>query len=95
MRKVSKPYWNVSNIDEWNYFQIREQWDILDNDTSGTYCNVGENKLNSKGLEKIFFSTLKRMGLENKVVLQKINENNSVSTINLNSNGATDAVPCI
>ncbi|SHE49229.1 hypothetical protein [Chryseobacterium sp. OV279] len=84
-----------NNIDEWNYFQIREQWDILDNDTSGTYCNVGENKLNSKGLEKIFFSTLKRMGLENKVVLQKINENNSVSTINLNSNGATDAVPCI
>lgn len=50
--------------------------------------------LNSKGLEQIFFKTLQRMGLSNKVMLQSIDSNNNISEVKLNSNGTTQPIPC-
>jgi len=55
----------------------------------------GKKVLNSSGLERILFDTLQKMGLSNKVILQKIESDNSVSTINKNSDGTTTAVPCL
>ncbi|WP_426476442.1 hypothetical protein ACP3T3_13925 [Chryseobacterium sp. CBSDS_008] len=51
--------------------------------------------LNRKGLEKLFFDTLKKMGLEGKVNLQKIEDNGTVQNITLDSSGSsTTATPC-
>lgn len=53
----------------------------------------GKATLNSKGLEQIFFNTVSKMGLYNKISLQKI-ENNQSLTITLNTDGSTSKVPC-
>ncbi|MCQ4140052.1 hypothetical protein [Chryseobacterium sp. EO14] len=53
----------------------------------------GKKILNDKGLERIFYSTLGKMGLENKIILQKIADNN-VLTINQNADGTIIPVPC-
>ena len=45
-------------------------------------------------LEKIFFKTLKDMNLQNKVILQRIEENGTVNNITLNSDGSISAIPC-
>lgn len=51
--------------------------------------------LNRKGLEKLFFDTLKKMGLEGKVNLQKIEDNGTVQNITLDGSGnSTTATPC-
>lgn len=59
------------------------------------YYNVinGKKIMNSKGLELILFDALKKMGLENKIILQKIEDNN-ISTINQNQDGTTTPIPC-
>ena len=54
----------------------------------------GKKVLNAKGLERILFDTLEKMGLKNKVNLLKINENNSVSIIVQNSDKSTISIPC-
>ncbi|WP_374465637.1 hypothetical protein [Chryseobacterium sp.] len=54
----------------------------------------GKKILNTKGLEKIFFDTLDRMGLKNNIILQKIDINNKISTVNKNTDGTTIAIPC-
>lgn len=62
---------------------------------SSYYSVVNGNKiLNNKGLERILFKTLSKMNLQNKVILQKIDDNNKVSTVNKNSDGTTTSVPC-
>ncbi|AZA77814.1 hypothetical protein EG347_09935 [Chryseobacterium sp. G0186] len=58
------------------------------------YATADGKSLNSKGLEKIFFDTLKEMNLENKIILLKVDANGKVSTINLQSNGVPIEVPC-
>ncbi|MCS4303721.1 hypothetical protein [Chryseobacterium sp. BIGb0232] len=58
-----------------------------------TYINVSED-LNEKGLEKIFFETLKVIGINGKVNLQRIEANGSVNNITLNSDGIPIAKPC-
>ncbi|MGD1319904.1 hypothetical protein [Chryseobacterium sp. 2R14A] len=57
-----------------------------------------EDKLNSNGLEKLFFETLKNMGMEGKVNLQRIeNQDNGTTTIQnitQDNNGNPTATPC-
>lgn len=78
--------------DLWNFGQFTLQRDLLKD--SNFYSMINNEKvLNSKGLEKIFFKTLEKMNLQNKVMLQKI-EDNKALTINKNSDGTTAPVPC-
>ncbi|MGE8431210.1 hypothetical protein [Chryseobacterium joostei] len=77
-----------------NIAMLKSTWNILNRDTSGVYCNKSTNRLNSKGLEKVFFDTLKKMGLENKVTLQKVDSNNKISTVIKKNDGTTTDTPC-
>ncbi|WP_162926091.1 hypothetical protein [Chryseobacterium aurantiacum] len=82
------------DITVWNIAMLRSTWNILNKDTSGVYCNKSTNRLNSKGLEKVFFDTLKKMGLENKVTLQKVDSNNKIATVIKKNDGTTTDIPC-
>ncbi|SDJ75408.1 hypothetical protein [Chryseobacterium jejuense] len=76
--------YSVGQLDGWN----KEQW--------LTYINTvsNDNLSNYQKLEKVFSSTLKSMGLQNKVILQRVEEDSKISTINQNSDGSTTANPC-
>ncbi len=52
------------------------------------------NMTMDKKIELMFFATLKKMGLQDKITLQKIDSNNKVYTVNKNPDGSTTAVPC-
>lgn len=90
------PAGDYSEVDiaVWNLYIIKNAWNILNRDTSGTYCNILTNTLNSKGLEKIFFDTVKKMGLTNKITLQKVESDNKASTVNQNPDGTITNIPC-
>lgn len=90
------PAGDYSEVDiaVWNLYIIKNAWNILNRDTSGTYCNILTNTLNSKGLEKIFFDTVKKMGLTNKITLQKVEPDNKASTVNQNPDGTITNIPC-
>lgn len=78
----------------WNDAQVKYR-DYLLNDPAYFSVQNGQKNLNSKGLEKIFFQTLKLMNMEGKVELQKIDSNNNVSIINQNLDGSiADPIPC-
>lgn len=59
-----------------------------------TYIN-SSGGLNEKGLEKLFFDTLKNMGLSGKVNLQRVEDNGAVYNIVQDSAGNITAVPCL
>jgi len=81
------------DLDGWNMEQYVLMQQLMNN--SSYYSVVNGNKiLNNKGLERILFKTLSKMNLQNKVILQKIDDNNKVSTVNKNSDGTTTSVPC-
>jgi hypothetical protein len=62
---------------------------------NSSYTDNLYEKLNSNGLQKLFFDTLKNMGMEGKVSLQRIEDNGTVQNIIQESNGNnTIAVPC-
>ena len=73
--------YSQQQIKQWN----KEQW----NKFVETIGSIPMDKL----VEALFFDTLAKMGLENKVVLQKV-ENNNVFTINKNPDGSTTPIPC-
>ncbi len=50
--------------------------------------------LNSNGLEKLFFETLKNMGLEGKVNLQRIESDGTVKIVSLNSSNQPTSSTC-
>jgi len=78
--------------EDWNTLQA--YWvDTLPAFQANLYSSDSGNTISSRGLEKLFFNTLDKMGLSNKITLQKV-ENNSVSTINLESNGVPQSNPC-
>ncbi|REC63327.1 hypothetical protein DRF65_06660 [Chryseobacterium pennae] len=80
--------------DTWNVNQKIQSFKLLKVESFISVVN-GNKELNSRGLEQIFFSTLKSMGLENKINLQKIDYiTNNVSTIKLNSDGSTSSTVC-
>lgn len=59
------------------------------------YVDQLGNNLNNNGLEKLFFDTLKKMGMEDKVDLQRIENNGTIQNITLNSDGnIITATPC-
>ncbi|KMQ68683.1 hypothetical protein ACM39_05145 [Chryseobacterium sp. FH2] len=58
------------------------------------YVNYLGADLNTNGLEKLFFETLKSMGLEGKVNLQKIENDGIVKNINVNTNNQPISTTC-
>ncbi|MFL9835413.1 hypothetical protein [Chryseobacterium terrae] len=82
-----------------------QNWDrkILMNDymktkdelsSDSNYANYKYGPLTSNGLEKLFFATLKNMGIEGKVNLQRIDNNGTIQNITFDSNGNSTAIPC-
>ncbi|ANF51847.1 hypothetical protein A0O34_15600 [Chryseobacterium glaciei] len=62
---------------------------LLDNAYSSDHLN-----LNSDGLEKLFFDTLKNMGLDGKVNLQRIENDGTVKIVSLNSSNQPTSSTC-
>jgi hypothetical protein len=71
---------------------IRELTDTSLN--GNTYIKNSAGDLNEKGLDKLFFETLKNMNLNGKVNLQRIESNGSINNITLDSNGMPTGTPC-
>lgn len=70
----------------------KELTDILP--TSPYSDNYGAT-LNNKGLEKLFFETLDKMGIaKSKITFQRIDESGNVSNITQNADGSITATPC-
>ena len=68
--------------------------DLSDPYISGTTYSNSLGDLNEKGLEKLFFDTLTNMGLNNKVVLQRIEPNGVVYNLTKDGTGVITATPC-
>ncbi len=81
------PYqYNQVKVSIWNVRSIGLK-DKLLKDLSGQYGSLADNKLNSLGEQKLFFDTLKMMGLQNLISLQKVEKdatepNNIEYTVN-------------
>ncbi|SHE94709.1 hypothetical protein [Chryseobacterium takakiae] len=58
------------------------------------YSSNNGAKLNQIGLEKLYFDTLKNMGLGGKVNLQRVEPNGTVYNVNEDSNGMPVGIPC-
>lgn len=84
---VNQTNWNYDALNE--YFGDRE-WEMRDNPL---YTNE-YGKLNSNGLQKLFFDTLKNMGVEGKINLQRVEDNGSVQNIVLDNTGNPTPIPC-
>ncbi|WP_294284999.1 hypothetical protein, partial [uncultured Chryseobacterium sp.] len=67
-------------------------------DPTGTYGTTyidSTGKITNEGLEKLFFDTLREMNLENKIILQRIEEDGTINNIVMNSSGThVTATPC-
>ncbi|WP_294224892.1 hypothetical protein [uncultured Chryseobacterium sp.] len=60
-----------------------------------TYIDSAGN-LSNEGLEVLFFDTVNKMGLSNKIILQRIEDDGTVNNITLNPDGLhTNINPCI
>ncbi len=61
---------------------------------SGTTYIKNSGDLNEKGLEKLFFETLKIMNLSGKVNLQRIEPNGNIYNVNVDVHGIPVGTPC-
>lgn len=87
-------HYNISQLQIWDHWQTELKNYFINNPDYYSIMN-GKKVLNSKGLETIFFETLKYMELQNKIELQKIDANNNVSTIKQNPDGTiANPIPC-
>ena len=59
-----------------------------------SYFDNSTKSLNSVGLEKLFFGILDNMGLKDKVSLKRVNGNNEVENITVDSNNNIKVKPC-
>ncbi|WP_370899578.1 hypothetical protein [Chryseobacterium gossypii] len=76
-----------------NDYQTKES-ELANTSLNGsTYINSAGD-LNEKGLEKLFFDTLTNMGLDNRVVLQRVEPNGTVYNVTKDSSGSITATPC-
>ncbi|ASK31282.1 hypothetical protein CEY12_14725 [Chryseobacterium sp. T16E-39] len=92
-QELSQFLYNTS----WDLNKLKTEFQILEGQMALDLSNVDYlgADLNAQGLEKLFFETLRGMGMEGKVNLQRIEDNGAVKNITLNSGGATTtATPC-
>ncbi|SEH42050.1 hypothetical protein [Chryseobacterium culicis] len=85
--------YSQEQIDDYILDYVKTENDLTDKAKNGmTYMN-SDGTINNLGVEKLFFETLKNMGLEGKVNLQRI-DTNGIQNINLDSNNTPNATPC-
>lgn len=92
------------NSQELEKFIFQTNWDkdALDKDYADREDLMRDNplyvneygRLNNNGLQKLFFETLKNMGMEGKVALQKVEDSGSVQNIILDNAGNPSPIPC-
>lgn len=89
-------YFNGSHMDlpvsgTFNQKQLKD----LDDEQWNDYLSIilNDNLSANQKLERVFFSTLDKMGLKDKIILQRI-EDNKVLTINQNAQGHLGSSPC-
>ncbi|MCJ7933131.1 MAG: hypothetical protein MUW56_05715 [Chryseobacterium sp.] len=68
--------------------------DLTDETISGMKYMNSDGSINNLGVEKLFFETLKSMGLEGKVNLQRIENDGTVKNINLDNNSQPIPTSC-
>ncbi|GAA4162012.1 hypothetical protein GCM10022217_28670 [Chryseobacterium ginsenosidimutans] len=81
----------------WDLKQLKKDYREHDKELADNplYVNNLGDDLNNQGLEKLFFDTLKNMGMDGKVSLQRIENDGTVKTVTLNNDGnTTTATPC-
>ncbi|MCY0977137.1 hypothetical protein PGH12_01535 [Chryseobacterium wangxinyae] len=62
--------------------------------TYQTRAGLYNSSSSNEGLEKLLFKSIKDMGLEGKIILQRIEDNGAVTIITQNSDKTINAVPC-
>lgn len=88
----------LTNFSQEQLNQLKEDYRDLKNDLTSTIVNGttyinSDGSINTLGVETLFFATLKNMGLEGKVNLQRI-ENGIIKNINLDSNNQPTPTNC-
>jgi hypothetical protein len=73
---------------------LRKESELTNTSLNGsTYINSAGD-LNEKGLETLFFDTLKNMNLSEKIILQRVEPNGTVNNITQDSTGTINVTPC-
>ncbi|WP_336732999.1 hypothetical protein [Chryseobacterium sp. VD8] len=86
--------YSETDIKVWEIKMLRMKDNLL-NDSNFYNMINGTKVLNEKGLEQIFFSVLQKMGLQDKIVLQKIdNLTNKILNIEQSSDGTIITASC-
>lgn len=86
--------YSQDNINGYILDYVKTESDLTDFAKNGnTYIN-SDGTINNLGVEKLFFETIKNMGLEGKVNLQRIENDGSVKNINLNGNNQPTSTTC-
>ncbi|WP_185097529.1 hypothetical protein [Chryseobacterium vietnamense] len=86
--------YSQDNINGYILDYVKTESDLTDFAKNGnTYIN-SDGTINNLGVEKLFFETIKNMGLEGKVNLQRIENDGSVKNINLNANNQPTSTTC-
>ncbi len=56
--------------------------------------SIFKSSTSSDSIEKLFFKTLNDMGLDKKIILQRVENDGTIKTINKNNDGTITPVPC-
>ncbi|MFC4687019.1 hypothetical protein ACFO4P_08730 [Epilithonimonas pallida] len=89
------PFNSFSDVQKeiWNIEQVVLMSVLLKKNEFSQTIN-GKKVLNSKGLEQILFDTLIKMGLQDKIVLQQIDDNTKISMVIQNPDKSTTPISC-
>nr|WP_314495167.1 hypothetical protein [uncultured Chryseobacterium sp.] len=89
LTNFSQEQLNTFNID----YRILKN-DLVEPILNGTTYVNSNGLINNAGVEKLFFETLKNMGLEGKVNLQRIESDGTVKIVSLNSSNQPTSSTC-
>lgn len=80
----------------WDKKALSSDYQKRENNLSGNsaYTDNDGESLNQKGLEKLFFDTLKDMNMDEKVSLQRVDNEGTIQNITLDNNNQPTATPC-
>ncbi|MCD1116211.1 hypothetical protein [Chryseobacterium turcicum] len=80
----------------WDKVALSKDYQKRENSLSNNsaYTDNDGKSLNQKGLEKLFFDTLKGMNMDGKVNLQRVDNEGIIQNITLDNNNQPTATPC-
>ena len=79
--------------DSVNFNFMREDIDNY-TDNMAMSNSIFKSSSSTQGIEKLLFKTLNNMGLDGKIILQRVENDGTIKTINKNNDGTITAVPC-